>query len=60
MLNAPLAPKSVVTLSSHFLEELLLREQQGVLQVFILSYIKYESADDPRLMDVDDVDICDT
>jgi len=53
----PLAPKGVITLSLHLLEELLLCKQQGVLQILISPYIKYESADDPRLMNVDDVDI---
>jgi len=52
-----LAPEGIVTLSSYLLEELLLREEQRVLQIFIHSYIKHVSTDDPRLMNVDDVDI---
>jgi len=42
----------------HFLEELPLCEKQRVLQILIFSYVKNKIADDPRLVDVNDVDVC--
>jgi hypothetical protein len=55
--DAPLTPEGIVTLSLDFLEELLLRKYQRALHILIFLDIKYKSADDPRLVDVDDVDI---
>lgn len=57
--HAPLTPKGVVTLSLDLLKELLLRKLQRVLHIFIFPNIKYIVPDDPRLVNVDDVDICD-
>lgn len=54
--HAPLSPEGVVTLSLDFFQELLLRKLHGVLYVLIFPDIKYVGSDDPRLVNVDDID----
>ena len=61
MSHAPLSPEGVVPLSLDFLQELLLRKLHRVLDVLIFPDIKYVGSDDPRLVNIDDIDfrICD-
>jgi hypothetical protein len=58
--DAPFTPKGIVALSLYLLNKLLLCEHQRILQIMIFSHIKYISADDPRLVNIYDVEICDT
>jgi len=51
------SPKGVVALSLDFLQELLLRKKHRVLYVLMLSNVKHVVSDDPRLVNVDDVNI---
>jgi len=51
-----LSPERIVTLSLDFLQELLLRKLHRILNVLIFPDIKYIGSDDPRLVNIDDID----